>query len=331
MDQPLNPATHRVPMLQVSPPTIDSTAEVEAASVPLNECPVYSLLDTPETNHSTQNPTRQTKIQQTRSDENIPIFTIPQDENRQLDQPSAIQSEGTPNYSIQETASDREVGRASMEITVGQHVQMTESTIEHPEMSITDEKADIQINEKCQDEFRLTGSYAGRSEAVGFTLDNQICLETPSQPQEEEDRDLLQNPDDSQDPEDDSGYGTTRKRIRISVDKYMARKTPRQCPGGDHLAFDRISPNSKYYKTTFVPSGKPVNRVLFPSAAKKRNVEAKSQEQEKIQPEEDDDLSDDVAVPEAQEEPKDIYDPLSPYRHAWTDPDLVRLYVLRRW
>ncbi|KAK6335120.1 hypothetical protein TWF718_010558 [Orbilia javanica] len=155
--------------------------------------------------------------------------------------------------------------------------------------------------------------------------------------EEEEDRDPLHPSDkDEDDEDDDSGYWTGRKRIRISVNKYKSRRSALQVHEGDRLVFDRISPTSKYYKTIFIPSDKPVNRVLFPKVTKRKNPTTTYQEQEKIQPEDNkgiDDLDEFSSDLEAKKnsEPEDIYDALTPYRHTWTDSDLVALYVLRRW
>ncbi|RVD83165.1 uncharacterized protein DFL_007564 [Arthrobotrys flagrans] len=189
------------------------------------------------------------------------------------------------------------------------------STIESNETSIIIGDHDLRMNTPEREELGSTAS----NENIGIC---EIAGPTPSTPkrpetliqlqEEEEDEDLLRDLGNDQD--DDSGYWTGRKRIRISVNKYKSRRPTLQSHEGDHLMFDRISPNSKYYKTIFVPSEKPVNRVLFPNTAKRENTTAKNQKQGKIQPEENNNLSDYPTEPEAQEElePENIYDPLTP-------------------
>ncbi|KAK6511731.1 hypothetical protein TWF481_000637 [Arthrobotrys musiformis] len=185
------------------------------------------------------------------------------------------------------------------------------------------------------------GVGVGILEIAGLTSSTPQSPETPIQlPQggetEEEDRSILFHSDKDQDNEDDSGYCTGRKRIRISVNKYKSRRPTlnAQSNQGDHLAFDRISPNSKFYKTPFVPSEKPVNRVLFPRFGRKNaNTQNNYKEPEKIPPTETYDTNENLSEPEPPEKEKEenIYDPLSPYRHTWTDSNLMVLYVLRRW
>ncbi|KAK6510537.1 hypothetical protein TWF506_009642 [Arthrobotrys conoides] len=231
----------------------------------------------------------------------------------------------------------KEVFRAGMEGTMHQTEGIAESTIENNEMSTIIEDHDV----------RMSTPESERLESTGLNSDCETCDEvgpapsTPKRPEtpiqlleDKEERDLLKCSDNEDDEDDDSGYWTGRKRIKISVDKYKSRKPTLQSPEGDHLVFDRISPNSKYYKTPFVPSEKPVNRVLFPNAARRKNNTTKNQEQEKIQPEENDDVENNTTQPEPEPrepEPENIYDPLTPYRHTWTDSNLVVLYVLRRW
>ncbi|KAK6353931.1 hypothetical protein TWF730_008351 [Orbilia blumenaviensis] len=270
-DKATEPA-HRVPMLQVSPPRTDSTAEVEAASVD--------------------------------DDDGGNPFQMFCDELRE------------------------EVGRACMENTAGGGVGTTGQDIENIEMSNTIKNNDVEMTETevvAENRIEPTNNLFETEEHTP-----RRCPQSPIQLQEE-DKDLLQDSYNGKGIEDDSGYGTGRKRIRISVDKYKARKPVLQSPGGDHLVFDRISPKSRYYKTPFIPSEKPVNRVLFPKAVRKKNSESQYQEQEKIQPENCEFSSDEEPEPQKEPEPENIYDPLSPYRHTWTDSNLVALYVLRRW
>ncbi|KAK6511732.1 hypothetical protein TWF481_000638 [Arthrobotrys musiformis] len=81
-------ATPRVPMLYISPPKTDSTGEVEAASVPASQCPVYSLLEDSQvtSNHAFNAQIPGSEEQQARSDENIPFSTTFQNENSQTTQ-----------------------------------------------------------------------------------------------------------------------------------------------------------------------------------------------------------------------------------------------------
>ncbi|KAF3199017.1 hypothetical protein TWF192_000849 [Orbilia oligospora] len=236
----------------------------------------------------------------------------------------------------------KEVSRADMEGRMDKSGRVTELMVEGNETSIIiEEDHDVRMNTPEKEDHKFTSSninYGIREEEeeerIWPTLSTPKRPETLTQlPEEEEEINLLQCSDNDQDDEDDdSGYWTGRKRIRISVNKYKSRKPSLHSPEGDHLAFDRISPNSKYYKTPYVPSEKPVNRVLFPGAARRKKNMIENREEEKIQPQENDDVNNDVAEPEPQEpEPENIYDPLTPYRHTWTDSNLVVLYVLRRW
>ncbi|KAK6335121.1 hypothetical protein TWF718_010559 [Orbilia javanica] len=78
----------RAPMLQISPPITDSIAEVEAASAPQTQCPVYHLLETQGANDFIQDPT---VGEQSKSDENIPLCTSFQNENSQAGRPVTLQ------------------------------------------------------------------------------------------------------------------------------------------------------------------------------------------------------------------------------------------------
>ncbi|KAF3187073.1 hypothetical protein TWF106_008401 [Orbilia oligospora] len=94
---------HRVPMLYISPPVTDSIPEVEAASVPHTQCPVYNLFETQATDIFPQGPT---VSQQSNSDENVPACTSFQNENRQMGQPSSQDDGSQVDLIAQDPTSD---------------------------------------------------------------------------------------------------------------------------------------------------------------------------------------------------------------------------------
>ncbi|KAJ6259619.1 hypothetical protein Dda_5257 [Drechslerella dactyloides] len=126
---------------------------------------------------------------------------------------------------------------------------------------------------------------------------------------------------------EDSGYWSSRKRAKLTVKQYKDLKLKiRDNSGNDRLTFERISPNSKFYRTAFDKEKYSVRRVLFPSAQRKKSLFGGAVSPQRKEVADSDDGNTDnleATTPE--------FDPLTPYRHVWTERDLFLLYVVKRW
>ncbi|KAF3919468.1 hypothetical protein ABW21_db0206532 [Orbilia brochopaga] len=158
-----------------------------------------------------------------------------------------------------------------------------------------------------------------------------------------EKRDLEIPTDANQPSDEDSGYSSSRKRVKLTVKQYKALKRGvRDTEGDERLAFERISPNSKFYRTTFDKEKDGVRRVLFPNAPKKRALFGAAIVSQRVEVIDSDDGNRDTAedirdtlCPEGNAEEDEPttpqFDPLTPYRHVWKERDLILLYIVKRW
>ncbi|EWC44281.1 hypothetical protein DRE_01107 [Drechslerella stenobrocha 248] len=138
--------------------------------------------------------------------------------------------------------------------------------------------------------------------------------------------------------DDDSGYFSGRKRFKLTVNQYKALRSvaPNGNSAGDeHRTFERISPSSKFYRTPFEKGKDPVRRLLFPGALKKRLLSSSlTGLEDGGAADKDNDFYDSLSPSVSEEVGEPVapeVDPLTPYKHSWTEHDLILLYALKRW
>ncbi|EPS40862.1 hypothetical protein H072_5276 [Dactylellina haptotyla CBS 200.50] len=190
-----------------------------------------------------------------------------------------------------------------------------------------DQENNTDINLKDQENKEVEGVYSPSPRELDFSSGSRIYPETPAS-QHRPAAPIATDLKPRVPLDDDSGYETARKRVKLSIKEYKAKRTIKNSKGGgdDRHAFDRISPNSKFFRTSPNKSvnNDPIRRVLFKKTPRKKSslIEAINA---------DCDLNTYSISQDHDVSEPTIIDPLARYRHTWKDRDLQLLYVLRRW